>query len=87
MTRKQLGGVIGVVAFASGFVASAVYPCTRIQATCSYAVTWQYCGYNGCDSCDRFGAPCCYEESGACNDDPYHQGYSQICFGICAGGG
>ena len=85
MKRVILRRALGLLTFLSGYAVLTVYPCRRIQAQCSYRVTRTYCMYNGCDSCDQFGMPCCYEESGPCDGDPYHDGYSEICFGTCLG--
>jgi hypothetical protein len=43
MKRKMVKSALAVVALASGYLASSVYPCQRIQAQCSYRVTFQYC--------------------------------------------
>jgi len=73
--RKKIQvGVLFLVTFAAGYFASEAYACRRIQATCSYTVTRQVCRYDGCGFCDQYGMPCCYDESGPCIDDPYHQG-------------
>jgi hypothetical protein len=86
MKRKMVKSALAVVALASAYLASSVYPCQRIQAQCSYRVTFQYCYYSGCGSCGN-QLPCCYDESGPCLNDPYSQGFSEICFGICGGQG
>jgi hypothetical protein len=59
MKRKILGSTLGIIVFASGYFVSTVYSCTRINANCSYTVTSEICNYDGCDSCDKVGAPCC----------------------------
>lgn len=84
LNRKNvLVGMLGLIAFTVGYFTPPSQACRRIQADCSYVVTSEACLYSGCGACDHFGMPCCYDERGYCINDPYNQGHSQICYGIC----